>query len=880
MGARTKLLFLLVASFLGIVLALIPATEAEIHINQIEHLNTQTDNSLNITIINNLDDEIPYSLIINIFSEDLQENINLESSNLIFTISPLETYQTNFPFTIQLSGNYIFNLTLLSNNNDLITKIYLEEEYLFYDYLQVNLEETIADYYLDDEDNANWIYNSEKQNIELINLANDYETGIVMGPYNTNGNKNNKLTIQNEFMLSLNTNYTISYTDNFNQSQLYGTIWDELYTINENSNEYIEIEIDAGKNIYICFSATDIDAHSEDFWNIISINYQYISIKHELETYIPEHYFFSLEQTPEVNLNLVNSGSFDQQLGNVTITVDLFRSDGKIGTYLRTPNIESGESQDINFRFTEISLPGNYYCAIQIMLINENIYYEEYNTFLSISMYNIEIVNPIISNSEMINILIQTNDIDAFQIDGDYQINTLLDNYFLVEILDKTDVISWNQSVRIISIIDMDEEKFTVNLDHYEGDIDTLVWPSISFDSMKSYYAKFIINNEGFYTENYEINYGYSSTFIKSVNGPEQVTINAGESLIVDVEIIPLTKIPLLGGNPLIIEITNNGIEKTEGYILSYAETQINIVSQECNRHSILTEQSIACTTVISNTGYASNSLEIDLGFINKDTNFEEIIEQITIEELGNKESWSIRTTYKPDRAGTFKMFISINSEGKDIIYGEMDNQINVIETVQETEEVVRKISIPDLSLTNMFVALSIASIGFQFQRSENMKYLTFKFFIPLYSRLQKDTLADDPTRQNLLRIIYAEPGANFTQLKEKLGLHNGTLAHHLHILENHKTITSHTSGRQRLFFPFGSESRINISNSLITNITQKKIIRIVKNNPGITQSMISQQLKVSRQKVNYHVNSLVSNSIIKIEKQGRITRLYPLHFT
>jgi hypothetical protein len=220
MGARTKLLFLLVASFLGIVLALIPATEAEIHINQIEHLNTQTDNSLNITIINNLDDEIPYSLIINIFSEDLQENINLESSNLIFTISPLETYQTNFPFTIQLSGNYIFNLTLLSNNNDLITKIYLEEEYLFYDYLQVNLEETIVDYYLDDEDNANWIYNSEKQNIELINLANDYETGIVMGPYNTNGNKNNKLTIQNEFMLSLNTNYTISYTDNFNQSQL------------------------------------------------------------------------------------------------------------------------------------------------------------------------------------------------------------------------------------------------------------------------------------------------------------------------------------------------------------------------------------------------------------------------------------------------------------------------------------------------------------------------------------------------------------------------------------------------------------------------------------------------------------------------------------
>ena len=329
----------------------------------------------------------------------------------------------------------------------------------------------------------------------------------------------------------------------------------------------------------------------------------------------------------------------------------------------------------------------------------------------------------------------------------------------------------------------------------------------------------------------------------------------------------------------MIIEISNNGIEKTEGYILSYKETEINIVSQDCSRHSLLTGQSIACTTTISNSGYASKNLEINIGIETDDGN-KEIIDQITIDELDNQESWNIRTTYKPDKAGSFNLFINIESEGEYIAYGEISKEINVIETVQETEETTPTINIPILSLRNMFVVLSIASIGFQFQRSENMKYLTFKFFIPLYSRLQKDTLADDPTRQNLLRIIYAEPGANFTQLKEKLGLHNGTLAHHLHILENHKTITSHTSGRQRLFFPFGSESRINISNSLITNITQKKIIKIVKTNPGITQSMISQQLKVSRQKVNYHVNSLVSNSILKIEKQGRITRLYPMHFT
>ena len=83
--------------------------------------------------------------------------------------------------------------------------------------------------------------------------------------------------------------------------------------------------------------------------------------------------------------------------------------------------------------------------------------------------------------------------------------------------------------------------------------------------------------------------------------------------------------------------------------------------------------------------------------------------------------------------------------------------------------------------------------------------------------------------------------------------------------------ITSHRSGRQRLFFPFGRGLNNSIRNSLITNKTQKEIIQIVKENPGITQSMISQQLDMSRQKINYHVNCLSNNSILKVEKQGRI---------
>ena len=209
-----------------------------------------------------------------------------------------------------------------------------------------------------------------------------------------------------------------------------------------------------------------------------------------------------------------------------------------------------------------------------------------------------------------------------------------------------------------------------------------------------------------------------------------------------------------------------------------------------------------------------------------------------------------------------------------------MAKTITVVKPAEEPRETAKTFSIPNLDLTGGLFALSFLGMGYQFRRSENFKYFTFKFFIPLYSRLQKDTLADEPTRQNLLKHIYSKPGANFTELKERFGLHNGTLSHHINILENHGIITSHRSGRQRLFFPFGSTNKTKIRTSLITNETQKKIIEIVKDNPGITQSMISQRLNVSRQKINYHVNSLVTNSILNIEKQGRITRLYPTHFT
>ena len=374
MGAKSRLLFLLVASLIGIGFALIPATEAETNhkIESFEHFDAKVENNIEISVENKIDKEIPYSLTVTIFSEDLQQEIDLDSSNLVFTIDGIETHYTNFPFTIPLSGNYVFNLTLLSNDDGEITTSSIEYEKLFYDSIVTNLEESITDYYLDENDNANWIFNEIEEKIELINIENEYNTGIILGPYNTKGNKNNNVIIENDFRKSETAEYTISYTTNFNSSQLYSLEWTQLHSISD-GDEVIILDIENNAEIYFRFEALDSSADETNFWTINDITHKYVTIKHDLEIITEEHYFFDINQNPEIVISLENRGLFDQQLGNITISIQVYSKTSEIGTYFRTPNLLSGEQQNINFAFGNLEA-GNYYCVLDIILINEKIY--------------------------------------------------------------------------------------------------------------------------------------------------------------------------------------------------------------------------------------------------------------------------------------------------------------------------------------------------------------------------------------------------------------------------------------------------------------------------------------------------------------------------
>ena len=181
----------------------------------IEHLNSKEQNIIEIQIENNDNSEINCNLMISIYSEDLTEDLPLTDTIAFFDIDS--------------NSNYIHNLVLYTK----FWRIYLQfvstdrewwyhptsfysEKFTFYDYEEYRLEDLIVDYYYDPEDNANWVYNTEKDAIELKNIENSYDTGVVLGPFDTLGYSESIISLQYQSEKTNSANYTISITTEFN----------------------------------------------------------------------------------------------------------------------------------------------------------------------------------------------------------------------------------------------------------------------------------------------------------------------------------------------------------------------------------------------------------------------------------------------------------------------------------------------------------------------------------------------------------------------------------------------------------------------------------------------------------------------------------------
>jgi DNA-binding MarR family transcriptional regulator len=138
----------------------------------------------------------------------------------------------------------------------------------------------------------------------------------------------------------------------------------------------------------------------------------------------------------------------------------------------------------------------------------------------------------------------------------------------------------------------------------------------------------------------------------------------------------------------------------------------------------------------------------------------------------------------------------------------------------------------------------------------------------------KNNNLLENNIRKRIYEYIKENPGIHYRAILNDLELPMGVLTYHLERLSKDEYITSAPDGKYRRYYIKGSEN--NFQNH-ISDI-QGSILKIIRENQGISQSQIADKLKVSRKVINYHINILIQAKLISIEKNGRASACYANH--
>jgi uncharacterized membrane protein/DNA-binding MarR family transcriptional regulator len=148
--------------------------------------------------------------------------------------------------------------------------------------------------------------------------------------------------------------------------------------------------------------------------------------------------------------------------------------------------------------------------------------------------------------------------------------------------------------------------------------------------------------------------------------------------------------------------------------------------------------------------------------------------------------------------------------------------------------------------------------------------------FIPLYTKIKKDDVLDHFLRGQVYGYIKANPGEHYNSIKKALSLKNGTLVYHLKTLEREEFIKSIADGRFKRFYP--KEMKVpEPSDELVLrmNHIQHEILRIIRENAGITQKEIAAKIGLSTPTIHYHINIMMSARVINVKRVGRETQCF-----
>ncbi len=179
-------------------------------------------------------------------------------------------------------------------------------------------------------------------------------------------------------------------------------------------------------------------------------------------------------------------------------------------------------------------------------------------------------------------------------------------------------------------------------------------------------------------------------------------------------------------------------------------------------------------------------------------------------------------------------------------------------------------------------VALSLGSSASSTGAGSGVLYRLRRFlllpFAGLFTRFARENILDHPKREELNRLVAAEPGVTLQSLCQSTGLSRTAATHHLRLLEQHHLLVSRRVGRTRHYFENGGRYPRSQKEAyaVLRNDRSREVAHFIRQNPGTMQKWVCEELGVQASIAHWHVARLCEASLVETVRRGRAVHYYP----
>lgn len=146
---------------------------------------------------------------------------------------------------------------------------------------------------------------------------------------------------------------------------------------------------------------------------------------------------------------------------------------------------------------------------------------------------------------------------------------------------------------------------------------------------------------------------------------------------------------------------------------------------------------------------------------------------------------------------------------------------------------------------------------------------------IPLFSRIERDRLLDNPVRARVHDAVAQDPGLSMSEVASRAGIAWGTAVHHLRRLEANGMVVSTAERGHRRFFAANTPAASQRSAvAVVMHPTARRIAHLVAQRPGIDQTGICQALSLNNPAASKHLGRFEAQGLVLGLRSGR-SRLY-----